>query len=192
MASPPVKAKSQNDEMVLPTPERARRDEIDLVTSPIDGTGAGGVATVKCAKILTQTTLDRLLRRGLLAENAKDAQILHEAGGRLYRDWYVAGLQPATTVNLFGVRGGKREMTEKQLDARRRFNEAMLAVGFGLRDVLYDLCCLDMGVTAIDRGRHWQNGTTLVVARMALQRLAVTYGLVTNESRAYTARSRKP
>jgi hypothetical protein len=61
--------------------------------------------------------------------------------------------------------------------ARRRVAEALEAVGAGLSEPLYAVCCLDESIAAFERRMGWAPKTARVVLGIALERLATHYGL---------------
>ena len=63
------------------------------------------------------------------------------------------------------------------LDAKWRFRAAMAAVGPGLADVLFDVCCHLSGLEEIEQARDWPRRSAKVVLDIALDRLAAHYGL---------------
>lgn len=163
--------------MILPTRQRASKDVIELVTAPIEGTTAGGKSVVQCARVVTQTTLDRLYYRGLLSKDENDATTLLDAGNRLHNDWHIGGFQPAVTVNLFGVHGGLKDLSERQIDARRRFNRSMNDLEEEKRSLAYDLCCLNYSVRKLEHDRKMRHGTGVKFCRLTLTALAIGYGM---------------
>ena len=98
-----------------------------------------------------------------------------QAGERLAVSWFDAGYEKPTTVNLFGVRGGGRDYTPRQLSARRDFDSAMRDLG-PLVDVAYEICCLESTVRGLEENMGWRKGTGSIVLKIALKRLAVHYG----------------
>ena len=120
------------------------------------------------------------LRRRRLIDPAQ-----FEAGERLRRDYTLAQLSPRLGVDftapiVLGRRGARMETTlsETVLDAKRRFRRAMAAVGPGLADPLFDICCHLTGLEEVERDKNWPKRSARVVLVIALDRLAVHYGLV--------------
>jgi len=116
-----------------------------------------------------------------------------QAGERLRRDFTIAQLTPRLGVDLtapivLGRRGIKSETTlsEAVLEAKRRFRAAMSAVGPGLADTLFDVCCHLAGLEDVERDRKWPKRSARVVLQIALDRLAAHYGLT------ITARAHAP
>lgn len=107
-----------------------------------------------------------------------------EAGEHLARDFEMAGLFPRTIGFYDGVpitgkkytSGQGRDYTARQLDARRRVEKALAAVGPGLTDILVRVCCFHEGLEAAERALAWPTRAGKVVLRLALERLALHYG----------------
>jgi hypothetical protein len=106
-----------------------------------------------------------------------------EAGERLRRDFTLARLAPRLGVDLTAPiargRRGAREttLTETVVAARQRFAHAMAAVGPGLNDLLFDICCHLKGLEEAERAFGWPSRAAKVVLGLALDRLALHYGL---------------
>ena len=125
-----------------------------------------------------ESILLRLKARKLIGE----AQC--EAGERLRRDWTIAQLSPRLGVDLAqpmmpGTRGQKPEalLADTVLAAKQRFAAAMTAVGPGLSDLLYDVCCAMIGLEDAERQFGWPARAGKIVLALALDRLALHYGL---------------
>jgi len=107
-----------------------------------------------------------------------------EAGERLRRDYVMAQMMPRMTIDwsapcISGTRAAKPDdMPEKVLAAKHRFAAAMNAVGPELDNLLFDLCCDLRGVKEVEDVRGWPRASAKVVIRIALERLARHYGLV--------------
>lgn len=107
-----------------------------------------------------------------------------EAGERLRRDYTLAQLAPRLTVDLgapvvLGSRAVKPDvlLPDVVLAAKQRFAAAMRAVGPGLSDLLFDICCHLGGLEANEHARGWPRASARVVLKIALDRLAAHYGL---------------
>ena len=107
-----------------------------------------------------------------------------EAGERLRRDYTIAQLTPRLGVDfsapiVLGQRGMRVETTlsDAVLSAKQRFRAAMAEVGPGLSDMLFDVCCHLTGLEDAERARDWPRRSARVVLGIALDRLAVHYGL---------------
>lgn len=107
-----------------------------------------------------------------------------QAGERLRRDYTLARLAPRLAVDLnapvtLGSRAVKPEvlLPDTVLAAKQRFAAAMRAVGPGLSDLLFEICCHLGGLEASERARGWPRASAKVVLRIALDRLAAHYGL---------------
>jgi hypothetical protein len=107
-----------------------------------------------------------------------------EAGERLRRDYTLAQLSPRLGVDLtapivLGKRGAQRSdtLTETVLAAKQRFSLAMRAVGPGLSDLLFDVCCHLAGLEDAERSYGWPSRAGRVVLVIALDRLVLHYGM---------------
>jgi hypothetical protein len=125
-----------------------------------------------------ESPLARLKSRGLI-----DASQF-EAGEKLRRDFTLAQLMPRLGVDLtapivLGTRGKKpdRLLTDMVIAAKQRFANAMRAVGPGLGDLLFDVCCHLRGLEEAERAFGWPNRAGRVVLAIGLDRLAEHYGL---------------
>ena len=125
-----------------------------------------------------ESPLGWLRRRRLIAP------VHYEAGERLRRDYTIAQLTPRLGVDLtapivFGRRGAKIEtnLSETVIDAKRRFRAAMSAAGPGLADILFDVCCHLSRLEDVEHAKDWPRRSARVVLDIALDRLALHYGL---------------
>lgn len=109
----------------------------------------------------------------------------HAAGKRLAGDYERAGRRERTTQSwdVSGVRGAARRdrlaSSESAHDARRRVETALSAVGPGLADVLFAVCCDEIGLEAVEKRRGWPARSAKVVLKLALDRLITHYGIGT-------------
>lgn len=108
-----------------------------------------------------------------------------DAGEKLRRDFTMAQLAPRLGLDLTapfvgGKRGYKRDtafMSDAVVAAKQRFAKAMKAVGPGLSDVLFDVVCHLRDMQEAERARNWPHRSSLVVLSLALDRLALHYGM---------------
>lgn len=106
-----------------------------------------------------------------------------KAGERLAADHERGHRMPQITARWdpSGVKGEARRdgltTSEAALDARHRVADALASVGPGLSDVLVEVCCDGMGLEAVEKRHAWPARSGKVVLRLALDRLAVHYGL---------------
>ncbi|SFS00929.1 DUF6456 domain-containing protein [Sphingomonas jatrophae] len=140
-------------------------------------TGAGGRAARSVTVNLAESPLAWLAARGHLT--ARQA----EAGGRLRGDYERAGLAAHVTMRWDAAPAAARgapdacDPTLAQIDARRRFDAALGAVGAGLNDVLWRIVCAGEGLEAAERGLGWPKRAGKLVLGLALDRLADHYRL---------------
>jgi len=107
-----------------------------------------------------------------------------DAGEKLRRDFTLARLMPRLGVDyeapiVLGTRGMKRDQhfSDLVLAAKQRFTAAMRAVGPGLNNLLYDVCCHWRGLEETERANGWPGRSGRVVLGIALDRLAEHYGM---------------
>lgn len=107
----------------------------------------------------------------------------YEAGRRLAAD-HARGHGAARVTQSWDVSGVRGEAprdrlaaSEVALDARRRVERALRAVGPGLAEVLVAVCCEELRLEAVERRQGWPARSAKVVLRLALDRLAEHYGI---------------
>lgn len=125
-----------------------------------------------------ESPLTRLRGRGLI-----DAAQF-EAGEKFRRDFTLAQLMPRLGADyaapmVLGKRGQKNALhfSDVVVAARQRFAAAMRAVGPGLADLLFDICCHLKGLEDAERANAWPSRSGRVVLGLALDRLAEHYGM---------------
>lgn len=108
----------------------------------------------------------------------------YAAGERLRRDFTLGQLMPRLTVDLARpVRGNSvtphdpAALTDCALAARERVARALKSVGPILSDILISICCHLEGLEAAERNFGWPRRAGKLVLQIALDRLAVHYGL---------------
>ncbi len=111
-----------------------------------------------------------------------------EAGERLRDDFERAQIGPRIAQNWSsfltpsGDAPGARSPAMGPTDARKRFAAAMDALGPGLSDAALRACCFLEGLESTERRMGWSARSGKVVLKIALQRLAVYYGLSVEEN----------
>ena len=108
-----------------------------------------------------------------------------EAGERLRSDWERAQLAPRVTMAwdagpLARGRGGSStgiDLNGAQLDAKRRFDQAVATAGPGLADILWRIVCAGEGMRDAETALGWPARAGKVVLRLALDRIASYYRL---------------
>ena len=112
------------------------------------------------------------------------------AGERLRRDFTLSQLTPRMGVNweapvVSGSRGaGADSISDVAIAARQRLNKALAAVGPGLSDLAFDVCCHLKALEAVENARGWARRSARVVLAIALDRLASHYGFDVVRKRA--------
>jgi hypothetical protein len=74
-----------------------------------------------------------------------------------------------------GWRDGAHTQSMMAIDARRRFDAALAAVGPGLSDILWRVACEGEGLAEAERGLGWPVRAGKLVLGLALDRLVVHY-----------------
>jgi hypothetical protein len=102
----------------------------------------------------------------------------------------MAQLAPRMGVNweapvVSGSRGaGADSISDIAMAARQRLNKALGAVGPGLADLLFDVCCHLQSLEAAENSRGWARRSARVVLVLGLDRLASHYGFNVVRKRA--------
>ncbi len=111
---------------------------------------------------------------------------LFAAGERLARDFHFAGMMPRTTSSWSRLNdvGGRRchrdtllDLSDNRLAARQRVRRAIDDVGGELAGILLDICCLQIGLSQVEKTRKWPRRSGKVILQIALERLADHYGM---------------
>jgi hypothetical protein len=106
-----------------------------------------------------------------------------EAGERFRRDVTQANILQRVTANweasIGSARGGGAgaAIADVAIDARRRLARAFDAVGPELGGLLTDVCGYLKGLELVESERGWPQRSAKVVLKIALERLALHYGL---------------
>jgi hypothetical protein len=124
-----------------------------------------------------ESPLGWLRARGLLTERQYDA------GERLRSDWERAQLSPRVTMSWDAApvsrgRGGSTpppDLSGTQIDAKRRFNDAIAHAGPGLADILWRVVCAGEGMRDAETALGWPARAGKLVLTFALDRVANYY-----------------
>jgi hypothetical protein len=108
-----------------------------------------------------------------------------DAGEQLRCDWERAGLAPGVTMKWDAApigrqRGGSApgiDLSGAQIDARRRFDAAIEAVGPGLADIVWRVVCAGEGMRDAETALGWPARAGKLVLVLALDRIADYYRL---------------
>jgi hypothetical protein len=111
---------------------------------------------------------------------------LIEAGERLREDFELAQMGPRVTqswerfLTAGGTRGTSagRGPAEGPTDARTRVAKAMEALGPGLSDIVFRVCCFLEGLETAEKRLGWSARSGKVVLKIALERLASHYRIL--------------
>lgn len=106
-----------------------------------------------------------------------------ESGERLRADWERAELAPRVTMSWDAApvargRGGSAsgiEVNGAQIDAKRRFDQAIAAAGPGLADILWRIVCAGEGMRDAETALGWPARAGKLVLTLALDRVASYY-----------------
>lgn len=107
----------------------------------------------------------------------------YEAGERLRADWERAQLDPRVTMSWDAApvarsRGGGSlgpDLNGSQLDAKRRFHDAVAEAGPGLSDILWRIVCAGEGMRDAESALGWPARAGKLVLTIALDRVADYY-----------------
>jgi Domain of unknown function (DUF6456) len=133
---------------------------------------------------LAESPLSVLGRKRDKDGSAYLAADLIEAGERLREDFELAQMGPRITQNWerFLTAGGTRGVTaptrgpaEGPSDARTRVARALEALGPGLSDIVFRVCCFLEGLETAEKRLGWSARSGKVVLKIALERLAAHY-----------------
>jgi hypothetical protein len=141
---------------------------------------AGQRARTRAARSVTVNLAESPL--GWLKSRGHVTARQYEAGDRLREDWERAQYAPGVTMRWDAAPGaggsGPAEQLgpgEAQIAARRRFEEAVAAVGGGLSDILWRVVCAGEGMRDVERALGWPARAGKLVLTLALDRLADHY-----------------
>jgi hypothetical protein len=145
-----------------------------------DASAVGGVQLSRSRSVtvnITESPLGWLFARGHLTRRQFDA------GERLRSDWERAQLAPRLTMSwdqapMARTRGGAAhapDLNGSQLDAKRRFDEAVAAAGPGLADILWRIVCAGEGMREAETALAWPARAGKLVLTLALDRVAAYY-----------------
>lgn len=138
---------------------------------------AGGRPSRSVTVNLAESPLGWLFARGHVSRRQFDA------GEQLRTDWERGQLAPRITMSWDAApvarsRGGSAHMPDlrgAQLDARRRFDEAVAAAGPGLSDILWRVVCSGEGMRDAETALGWPARAGKLVLGLALDRVADYY-----------------
>lgn len=126
---------------------------------------------------LAESPLGWLYARALITRRQYDA------GERLRIDWERAELAPRVTMAWDAApvcrgRGGSATQPDlggAQIDARRRFDDAIAHAGPGLSDILWRIVCAGEGMREAETALGWPARAGKLVLTLALDRVADHY-----------------
>ena len=144
---------------------------------PLDGNGNHHRLTRSVTVNAAESPLGWLLAHGHVSRRQFDA------GERLRNDWERAQLAPRVTMAWDSApvsrgRGGSPlgpDLTGAQLDAKRRFDDAVATAGPGLSDILWRVVCAGEGMREAETALGWPARAGKLVLTLALDRVADYY-----------------
>lgn len=109
-------------------------------------------------------------------KNRKQITVMQfDAGNKLYADFYIAGMQCINATTLDRT-GGLSEFSEKQLEARQRWRNAVDAVQGAIGKLLViNVCCYGESVGAIENRYYTHANAAMSRFREAMDDLAGHY-----------------
>lgn len=140
--------------------------------------GPGRTRAVRSVTVnAVESPLGWLFARSLITRRQLDA------GEQLRSDWERAGLSPGVTMKWDAApigrqRGGSSaglDLSAAQIDARRRFEQAIEAAGPGLSDILWRVVCAGEGMRDAESSLGWPARAGKLVLTLALDRIADYY-----------------
>jgi hypothetical protein len=125
----------------------------------------------------SESPLGWLLARGHVTP------LQYAAGERLRLDWERGQYSPRVTMTWDSApvargRGGSAlgaELSSSQIDARRRFQDAVASAGPGLTDILWRVVCAGEGMREAETALGWPARAGKLVLSLALDRVAAHY-----------------
>jgi hypothetical protein len=117
---------------------------------------------------------------GWLLAHGHVSQRQYDAGERLRSDWERAQLAPRVTMAWDSApvargRGGSAigpDLAGAQIDAKRRFEEAVASAEPGLADILWRVVCAGEGMRQAETALRWPARAGKLVLTFALDRVA--------------------
>ncbi|HEV7233442.1 MAG TPA: DUF6456 domain-containing protein [Sphingorhabdus sp.] len=154
-------------------------DPRPLAERPVHEPGAGRKVSRTVTVNLAESPLSWLHSRGHLT----DRQLL--AGEKLRGDYEAAALGPQVTMRWENIplsrqkRGAPEGLNanERMISAKRRFNDALEAIGPDLSDIAWRVICAGEPMPVAEREMAWPVRSGKLVLRIALDRLAGFYRL---------------
>lgn len=112
------------------------------------------------------------------------------AGERLRTDFEKGQLQPRITASLSTSVGGSggsglfgaADISDFALDARNRFQKAVVSIGPELSDIAIDICCFLKGFETVEREKQWPPRSAKLMLKTALAQLSRHYGFSSPEN----------
>ena len=160
-------------------------DKLLLKECLIDGDVVGGAikptATKRARRSVTVNQVESPL--GWLFTRGHISRRQYDAGETLRGDWERGQLASRVTMTwdaspIGSARGGTYsapDLHARQIDARKRFEEASQAAGPGLQDILWRVVCGGEGMRDAETALGWPARAGKIVLTIALDRVADFY-----------------
>lgn len=141
---------------------------------------------------LSESPLGQLMRRKTRDGRPFLSAAEFSAGERLRADYTRGQIMPRMGANWeakvasgrrSGGAGGMADLTDAALEARRRVDQAIEAVGPELSGVLIDVCCFLKGLELVEAERGWPARSAKIVLKSALGVLSRHYNPPSHKSR---------
>lgn len=150
------------------------------IEAGVAGAEAAGGAARRARSVtvnIAESPLGWLFARGYVSGRQFDA------GERLRSDWERAQLAPRVTMTWDAAPVGKHrggsaagsDLSGPQLDARRRFEDAIAFAGPGFSDILWRVVCAGEGMRDAETALGWPARAGKLVLTFALDRVADYY-----------------
>lgn len=134
-----------------------------------------------------ESPLTWLRKHGGRAGNGMISESEFEAGERFRADFELAHMMPRVTASWDLATPAMRQrrsgppsglqIGEAATAARQRVEAALAAVGPRMSGVLIDVCCFLTGIEQAERNGGWPRRAGKVVLQLALEQLALHYGI---------------
>ncbi len=108
------------------------------------------------------------------AERLRDDYARSSLAQKLCANWDA----PARGSAASSPRNAVLDAADSALAAKDRFMDALNALGPGLDDIVFCLCIRESRIEGLEKARKWPKRTAKVVLKLALERLARHYGLL--------------
>lgn len=152
------------------TPERGQHDQI-VMERAIEKDDAGRPMGEVIRMRAVAHPIDRYLTRTTITQRQADA------AKRLEADYRRAQFDQAVVASYGAATGGHGEMSDIAADARKRYRDAMMAVGIRLCPVLVHVVCMGLAARDWEHAKGLNKDSGIELLRLALDILGDHYGM---------------